>query len=310
LIGYQSALLNPYSEQWTLGVERRLGRAWILSADYVGSHTTRINRPRDVDPPTPFLRTAPGQVRTAQAANCTRPYWIWWYSQHSLTCNPAAATNPQPPYAVIQSDVNDGYAYYNALNVNLTRRFSHGLSMLASYTWSHATDNVDPDIPGQNPNDPNFTGHVENGNAIFDQRHRFVLSGVYFLPFRVEFGGIMTLASGLPYNFTTGANNSGDGATADRPVINGVVVGRNTRRGGSIYEVYPFLERVFAVPTERFRVSLRVETFNVFNRANFVGYSGTYGNGASAGAGFGLPLSGITNQLAARSLQFSVKGIF
>ena len=51
--------------------------------------------------------------------------------------------------------------------------------MLASYTWSHAIDNVDPDIPSQNPNDPNFTGKVENGNAIFDQRHRFVLSGVY-----------------------------------------------------------------------------------------------------------------------------------
>ncbi len=54
--------------------------------------------------------------------------------------------------------------------------------MLASYTWSHAIDNVDPDTTSQNPNDANFTGHIENGNAIFDQRHRFVLSGVYELP--------------------------------------------------------------------------------------------------------------------------------
>ena len=49
--------------------------------------------------------------------------------------------------------------------------------MLASYTWSHAIDNVDPDTTSQNPNDPNFTGKMEKGNAIFDQRHRFVLSG-------------------------------------------------------------------------------------------------------------------------------------
>ena len=68
--------------------------------------------------------------------------------------------------------------------------------MLASYTWSHAIDNVDPDIPGQNPNDANFTGQVENGNAIFDQRHRFVLSGVYILPLKIHFGGVATLGFG------------------------------------------------------------------------------------------------------------------
>ncbi len=41
-----------------------------------------------------------------------------------MTCNPAAATNPQPPYSVIQTDVNDGYSYYDALDVNLSHRFS------------------------------------------------------------------------------------------------------------------------------------------------------------------------------------------
>jgi hypothetical protein len=306
LIGYPDKLLNPHSDQWTIGVERRLKQDWVLSVDYVGSHTTRINRPRDVNPPAPFIRTGPGQIRSAQAANCTRPLWISFYSQRGLTCNPAAATNPQPPFAVIQSDVNDGYANYHALDVNLTHSFSRRLSMLASYTWSHALDNVDPDVPGQNPNDPNFTGKVEYGNAIFDQRHRFVLSGVYFAPLKINFGGVATLASGLPYNFITGTNNSGDtGATADRPVINGVVVGRNTGRGRPIYDVAPFLERPFAFASERVHLIVRVEAFNILNHANFVGYSGTYGNGAAPGPGFGQPLVGITNQLPARSFQFS-----
>jgi hypothetical protein len=308
LIGYQDKLMNPYSEQWTFGVERRLQPDWVLSVDYVGSHTLRINRPLDVDPPSPYIRTAPGQTRAAQAANCTRPYWIWWYKQNGMACNPAAATTPQPPYAVIQSDVNDGYAYYDALDVNLSHRFSRRLSVLASYTWSHAIDNVDPDIPGQNPNDPNFTGRVENGNAIFDQRHRFVLSGVYVAPLKIDFGGIATLASGLPYNISTGTTNGGDtGATTDRPVIDGVVIGRNAGRGGPIYDLSPFIQRPFALGGDRVRLVLRAESFNVFNHANFVGYSGTYGNGATAGAGFGAPLAGITNQLPARSLQFSVK---
>jgi hypothetical protein len=55
------------------------------------------------------------------------------------------------------------------------------------------------------------------------------------------------------------------------------------------------------------QVVLRAESFNVLNHANFVGYSGTYGNGSTAGAGFGAPLVGITAQLPARSMQFSVK---
>jgi hypothetical protein len=311
LTGYPNQLLNPYSEQWTFGIERQIKSNWVLSVDYVGSHTLRINRPLDVDPPAPFIRTAQGQTRSAQAANCTRPYWIWWYQQNGTVCNPNTATNPQPPYSVIQSDVNDGYAYYDALDVNLSHRFSRKLSMLASYTWSHAIDNVDPDIPGQNPNDANFTGKVENGNAIFDQRQRFVLSGVYVLPFKINFGGVNTMGTGLPYNITTGTTNSGDtGATTDRPVINGFVIARNAGHGRPIYDFSPFLSRQFMLFTERTQLLLRAEAFNVLNHANFVGYSGTYGNGATAGTGFGAPLAGITNQLPARSIQFSAKFIF
>jgi hypothetical protein len=307
LVNYQNGLWNPYSEQWTLGIQRRLAPNWVLSVDYVGAHSLRIVRPLDVDPPTSFIRTAPLQVRTAQAANCTRPYW---YKQEGTTCNPNTATNPQPPYAEIQADVNDGYEFYDALDVNLSRTFSRRLSMLISYTWSHAIDNVDPDATAQNPNDPLFTGKIENGNALFDQRNRLVMSGFYIAPGKITIGGVATLASGLVYDYTTGANNSGDGATADRPVINGVVVGRNTGRGNPIYDFAPSLERPFALWNERVRVIPRVEAFNVFNHANFAGYSGTWGNGPTAGAGFGAPLAGITNQLPARSVQFSLKIAF
>ena len=308
LIGYPDALLNPSTQQWTIGVGRELAPGWVLNVDYVGSHTIKINRPLDVDPPSPFIRTAPGQMRTAQQANCTRPYWIWWYSQQHMTCNPTAATNPQPPYSVIQSDVNDGYAFYDALDVDLSHNFRSGFSVLASYTWSHAIDNVDPDLPSQNPNDPNFTATQEKGNAIYDQRNRFVLSGFYSAPFKFRVGGVLTMGSGLPYNITTGTTNSGDtGATSDRPVVNGVVISRNAGHGGPIYSLDSFIERPIALAGERVQLNLRAEAFNLFNHANFVGYSGTWGNGATAGPGFGEPLAGITNQLPAREFQFSAK---
>ena len=326
LIGYPTQLLNPYTEQWTVGVQRELWRNWVASADYVGAHTLKINRPLDVDPPAPFVRTTPNQFRgaapngtgveqcipnpaigntantplaacAANAANATRPLWIY-----------DAANGITPAYSTIQSDVNDGYVSYNALDLNLSHRFSKGFSMLASYTWSHAIDNVDSDIPSQNPNDSNFTGAQEKGNAIYDQRNRFVLSGFYTFFWKIRGGGIVTLASGLPYNFTTGTTNSGDtGATTDRPVIDAVVVGRNAGHGRPIYSFDPFVERSFALGSDRVQLNLRFEAFNVFNHPNFVGYNGTWGNGATAPTGFGLPLAGITNQLPARSLQFSAK---
>ncbi|HJW99988.1 MAG TPA: TonB-dependent receptor, partial [Terriglobales bacterium] len=308
LIGYSDALLNPYSEQWTIGVEHQLGNGWVLAIDYLGSQTVHVVRPLDVDPPTPFIRTAQGQTRGAQAANCTRPLWVKFYADAGRTCNPAAANPPQPAYSVIQTDVNNGFVRYHALNVNLNHQFAQRFAMLASYVYSHTIDNVDPDVPGGNPNDPNFTGAEEKGNAIFDQRHRFVLSGTFHAPFGFNLGGITTMASALPFNFVTGSNNSGDaGATTDRPVINGVVVGRNTGRGRAIYEVSPFVEKDFPIKGERFRIRARAEAFNVFNHPNFVGYAGTYGNAATPAAGFGQPLTGITNQLPARSLQFMLQ---
>ncbi len=308
LIGYPRKLLNPYTEQWTFGFERALAPQWVLDIDYLGSHTVKVNRPLDVDPPSPFVRTAPGQVRSAQASDCTRPLWIWWYAQHGLTCDPSNASTPEPPYALIQTDVNDGVGFYEALDVNLSHHFSRGMSLLASYTWSHAIDNVDPDVPSQNPNDPNFTGAVEVGNAIFDERHRLILSGVYSAPWRIRMGGLATLGSGVAYDIVTGDTNSGDlGGTTDRPVIDGEVIGRNTGRGRPVYSFDPFLERRFGLGRDGAQLEVRAEAFNAFNHANFVGYSGTWGNGAAPARGFGQPLAGITNQLAAREFEVSAR---
>lgn len=183
--------------------------------------------------------------------------------------------------------------------------------MLVSYTWSHTTDNVDPDIPGQNPNDPNFTGKAEYGDAIYDQRNRFVVSGTYAAPYRFVLGGVVTLTSRLPYNIVTGSTNSGDfTATTDRPVIDGSVVSRNAGRGGPTYDVSPMVERSFALPSSGVQFNIRAEAFNLLNHANFVGYSGIYGNGPQPGKGFGEPLTGITNQLVPREFQFSVDTTF
>jgi hypothetical protein len=208
--------------------------------------------------------------------------------------------------------VNDGAGFYEAMDLNLKHYAANGSVLLVSYTWSHTMDTVDPDVPNQNPNDALNAGEAELGNAIFDQRHRLVMSGVYAAPFGITAGGIATLAGGLPYNIVTGVNNSGDtGATTDRPVMNGTVVGRNTGRGTPLYDLEPFVEKRIAfgrtLNDTRTSVNLRAEAFNLLNHRNVVGFSGTYGNGALPGLGFGTPLAGVTNQLPARELQFSTQ---
>jgi hypothetical protein len=316
LINYPDALLNPYNEQWTIGLEQQLAQTWVFGVDYVGSHTLRIVRPLDLDAPTSYIRTAPSlPARTAQAANCTRPFWVAWYAQQGVTCDSTSnqgKTSPTPPYSVIQSDVNNGIGWYDALDVNLNYHARNGSALLASYTWSHTLDTVDPDTTSQNPNDPRLTGRqYELGNAIFDQRNRLVLSGVYAARWGITAGGIATLASGLPYNYVTGINNSGDtGATTDRPVIGGAVVGRNAGRGTAIYDVEPFVGKRIPLGSDHVFAEVRAEAFNVLNHRNVVGFSGTYGNGATPGPGFGLPLAGVTNQLYPREMQFSLRVSF
>jgi Carboxypeptidase regulatory-like domain/TonB dependent receptor len=312
LTNYPNALLNPYSQQGTASLEQKLAPNWTMSLDYVGTHTLRIIRSLDVDGPSSFIRTAQNQTRTAQAANCTRPYWIYFYARNGGACDPSKNAGAVPAYGVIQTDVNNGYLHYNALDLNIAHTFASGFQMLASYSWSHTLDNVDPDTTSQNPNDTNFTQHQEYGPAIYDQRHRFVVSGEYTIPtVKVHFGGIGTFGSGLPYNIVTGTTNSGNtGGTTDRPVINGAVIGRNAGRGNGQYSVDPFLSRAFPIYRERVKLDLRAEAFNALNHANFIGYSGTYGNGANAGAGFGAPLVGVTSQLTPRTMQFSAKVSF
>lgn len=212
---------------------------------------------------------------------------------------------------MIQTDVNNGYLHYNALDINLSHTFSQRFAMLASYSWSHTLDNVDPDTTTQSPNDPNLTSREEYGPAIYDQRHRIVLSGLMVLPFKFHSGGILTVASALPFNYVTGSVNSGDaGATTDRPVVNSAVIGRNAGRGRAIYAFDPFFGRSFRIHGERTQIDLRIEAFNVLNHRNFVGYNGTYGNGPLPPAGLGAPLPGVTSQLPVRSIQFSAGASF
>lgn len=324
--GYQyNGLENPYTEQWSFGVEHSFAKNYVLSADYIGSHSLRLLQPIDIDAPPAFNRTAQNQWRGvtnepdgSQICNATGKAVTSASAASTCAVNAANAERPLVIYdtanhlpqnfLTVQTDINDGAAWYDALEVNFSHPLSHRLQTLVSYTWSHTLDTVDMDATQQNPNQATITGAAEKGNALWDQRHRLVISGVYNAPFQINFGGVATLASGPAYNITTGTTNDGDSADTSRPVVNGVVLARNAGRGTPTYSVDPFIERPFAL-TERVHLLVRAESFDVLNHANFVSFFGTYGNSA-APVTLGAPSAGVTAQLPAREVQFSARLTF
>ena len=303
---YPKGLVNPYTQQWNLGLQHELAKGWILSLDYIGSHSLDLERPDDLNAPAPFVRTAQGQTRSVSAANATRPV------QPAAPCtitSPSydpAIDNCFNNYRVISAIVNLGSGTYNGLQVKLQKQFSHHFSLLASYTYSHAIDTVEPDAANQNANDWNFLGAAEKATSLLDQRHRAAISGWYEMPWGFTFATNATLASGVPYNVTTGTDNNGDGVNADRPVINGAVISRNFGQGTPTYDWGVSLQKSFALG-ERYKLMLLAEALNVLNHSNFYGRSGTYGNAAAPPAAFGTPVGGIANVGPPRQMQFMAR---
>jgi hypothetical protein len=285
---YPDKLLNPYTQQWNLGVQHQLAANTVLSVDYLGQHTIKIERPVDLNAPDPFIRTAAGQTRTAAAANATRPI--------------APVNNG---YRRIIALVNAGSNSYNGVKVNLSTRRKN-FQGLFSYTLSHTIGTVEMDVPQQDPNDSNFIGNNEKATSLLDQRHRLSLSGSYELPWKFTVGTWLVAASGRPFNVTTGVDNNGDGSTADRPFVNGAVVSRNFGKGTPVYDWSSFVAKRINL-TERFNLELRAEGFNLTNHNNIVGRNGTWGNAATPVATYGTPLGGINNVDPGREFQFMAR---
>ena len=78
----------------------------------------------------------------------------------------------------MDANYSNGSSVYNGLTANLRKRFSKHYEFLASYTWSHAIDDSTDLQSTLTPQDSYYPA-VDRSTSTFDQRHRFVFSGVY-----------------------------------------------------------------------------------------------------------------------------------
>jgi hypothetical protein len=272
LPNYPDKLVNPRSQVTSIGSESEVAKGFFAGADYVHQHWTDLARSVDLNAPSPFDRTAPGQVRTVAAANATRPI---------LPVNGGIRA--------VNVLMNLGVADYDGLQTQFSYRGSPRMYAAVSYTLSKATNTTEPDGNGIGPNENNIgrLGSVERGPSLLDQRHRAVFTYYYHLPFGLTLGTVTQLASGRPFNATTGVDNNGDGSNNDRPVVNGQVIAKSAFRGTGTSDVSVFAEQRIKTG-ERAAFVLRAEGFNLFNHGNYLGRGQTtYGDTGTPNPTFG-----------------------
>ncbi len=304
LPNYPNQLVNPRSQVFSIGAEREIVHGLFASSDYVHQHWTDLDRTVDLNAPTVFDRTAPGQVRTVAAANATRPI---------LPVNGGVRQ--------VNVLMNLGVADYNGLQNQVSYRGNPHMFASVSYTLSSATNTTEPDGNGVGPNESNIValGEVERGPSLLDQRHRAVITYLYRLPFHITAGTLMQFASSRPFTATTGVDNNGDGINNDRPVVNGQIIGKSTFRSTPTSDVGFFAEERIK-PSERTTILLRIEGFNIFNHGNYLGRGQTvYGDTGTPNPTFGqlAAVGTATNAIPAfanvdppRMFQLQVRFIF
>jgi Carboxypeptidase regulatory-like domain/TonB dependent receptor len=138
------------------------------------------------------------------------------------------------PFNTVDAQLSNADSWYNSLTFNLSKRFSHGIELLSSYTWSHSIDDATDLQSPLEPQDSRFL-KLERSNSVNDQRHRWVTSAVFQSPgaksgegflkhFIADFtvSPIVEVSSGRPYNVITGEATRLDFSTSTgRPSVGG-----------------------------------------------------------------------------------------
>ncbi len=205
---------NPYSEQYNLGIEQQLGSRTILSVNYVGSASHRMDVGGYYNTGTPAVAAS----FAARGTNTGQPY----------------------PYTVPQKswDHNAASASYNALQASLARQFNSGFAYTIAYTWSK-TLNEGGDgyfgVEGGVPEDP-YNPKGSRGPASFNIPQILTANTLYELPFGTgkrfatgnrfadyaiggwQVNAIFSARSGQNFNVVAGGDiaNTGNAGTYER----------------------------------------------------------------------------------------------
>jgi hypothetical protein len=231
--------LRPYFrpamvQQSSLNLQAELKQGWLLEVGYVGAHGTHLQRFRSLN----------------QALSATPEHPV-----NGQTSNTVANIGLRVPIPGIRPDSlrqmeSAGSSWFNGLEVSLTKRLSHGLEFLASYTFSKTLDTDGAAINGTSAGNTLTLGNQNVpserwGRASFDRTHRFVFSETWTLPSpssgieRAVLGGwdlaaVVTIQSGDALTIADTNANNVFGISEDRAERSGKCTKNQLLRGGPI----------------------------------------------------------------------------
>lgn len=194
------ASINPfyddmYAQDWNLTIERQLTPTLGLEVAYVGLKGTHLQLTQNVNQP----------LVTGGTYGSTKPF------PTLPQTSPVIPSQCQSPNSCALNNINQvnsgGISNYNAVWATLNQHLSHGVELLATYTYSKSLDynslSTAETLVIQNAYNP----RGDYGLSEFDARHRFVASGFYSLPFKSntprlitgwQLGAITTWQTGNP----------------------------------------------------------------------------------------------------------------
>jgi len=197
IMSVDRGLTTPHVWNWNLSLQHAITPNLSLEMAYVGNRGSKLTGIRDVNQP-PVGSGWPA----ANIATCTADALASVSGQYDRVNDPACQTaaevgpfnTPFPYLANIFQMANVYRSNYNGLQVTLNARNYHGLSMVAGYTYSHASDDVGANWDfGYGSGLPQNAYNVaaEYANSDFDIRHRLTLSLTYAIPGRKGYGQML-----------------------------------------------------------------------------------------------------------------------
>jgi Carboxypeptidase regulatory-like domain len=246
---------DPYMEQWMAGIQYALTKNDLVDVSYVASHGVKLAQGGLNYDQLPTADLALGNQLLQQVPN---PYYGKITSSGCGLASPTVAYGqlllPYPEFCGISiAQPLGSFSRYNALEVTFTHRWSSGLNLLASYTYSRFTDNTVGTTSwlGQSPIRDNYNLAAEKSVDAADTPHSLVVTYIYELPIGKgkkvgtnfspvanaivggwQVSGVTTYKSGFPIAITTGTNNTNSFGGNQRPNL----VGDPTLSNPTIHE--------------------------------------------------------------------------
>ncbi len=244
-----------YAEEWNLDIQRSLPAEILFDVAYAGSHGVHLYGDFNPDQlPDQYL--ARGSQLNQQVAN---PFYgkIASGGLSSSTVASSQLLRPFPQFTGVTLGNGSffGASSYNALQVKLDKRFSHGFNFLVAYTWSKLMDNIPASETGFPGGSFGGTGIQDWDNlraewaiASFDTPQYLAINGIYELPFGYkkpffnhsklanyliggwQLNGITSAISGTPQEVFTASNTLFNYGGSQRANWNG----QNPSRSGAI----------------------------------------------------------------------------